>query len=179
MTVTDEVVTRALAAADPAQIDAVTFRQVMGSVCTPVAVVTAMDGERPHGTTVSAFMSLSLDPPMVLVALDQSSDLLRIVRRTRRFGVNILACGQESLALTFARKGHDKFDDVAWVEECGVPRLPDAGGWLGCHATKLVRGGDHTLALGLVIAAGSIDAAPLTYHQRAFGTHAAPPVAYP
>ncbi len=57
------------------------FRDAMATVCTPVAVVTAMDGERPHGTTVSAFASLSVDPPMVLVALDARSDLLTLVRR--------------------------------------------------------------------------------------------------
>ncbi len=48
------------------------FRDVMAGVCTPVTVVTALDGDRPHGTTVSAFASLSMAPPMVLVALDRA-----------------------------------------------------------------------------------------------------------
>src|SRR5438105_11403406 len=87
------------------------FREVMASVCTPVSVVTAMADHLPHGTTVSAFASLSLDPPMVLVALDRGSDLLALVRRTGRFGLNVLSGAQSHLALRFARKGGTaKFD---------------------------------------------------------------------
>jgi flavin reductase (DIM6/NTAB) family NADH-FMN oxidoreductase RutF len=67
------------------------FRDVMSSVCSPVSVVTThLDGE-PFGTTVSAFASLSMSPPMVLVCLDESSDLLAAVRRTDRFGLNVLS----------------------------------------------------------------------------------------
>lgn len=70
------------------------FRKVMASVVTPVSVVTAMSGGEgdglPHRTTVSAFASLSMNPPMVLVSLDRASDLLALVRQTGRFGVNVL-----------------------------------------------------------------------------------------
>ncbi len=149
------------------------FRDAMATVCTPVAVVTAMDGERPHGTTVSAFASLSVDPPMVLVSLDARSDLLTLVRRGSRFGLNILGSDHAGAALRFARKGHDKFDGVAWAEHVGVPRLQGVPGWLACEVTDLVPGGDHIVALGRVITAESGPGAPLTYHLRAFGTHSA------
>ena len=72
-----------------------------------------VDG-RPHGTTVSAFASLSLRPPMVLVSLDAGSDLLVMVRETERFGVNILGSDQSPLAMGFARKGSTKFDGVSF-----------------------------------------------------------------
>ena len=150
------------------------FRDVMAGVATPVSVVTAMVGGQPHGTTVSAFASLSMDPPMVLVALDRGSDLLALVRRTRRFGVNVLASTQSALALAFARKGGSaKFDGASWHVDGGVPRLPEALGWLVCEVAELVDGGDHVVVLGLVVAADTAGGLPLTYHGRVFGTHAA------
>ncbi|MEU4245325.1 flavin reductase family protein [Actinoplanes sp. NPDC026619] len=150
---------------------AVGFRQVMAGVCTPVSVITAMDGERPHGTTVSAFTSLSMAPPMVLVSLDQSSALLAVLRATGRFGVNVLGSRQHTLASVFARKGDDKFDGVPWTLTHGVPRIADTPGWLACEVAQLVPGGDHVIALGTVTDADTLPADPLTYHFRAFGTH--------
>jgi flavin reductase (DIM6/NTAB) family NADH-FMN oxidoreductase RutF len=147
------------------------FRDTMASVCGPVTIVTAMDGERPHGTTVSAFSSLSLDPPLVMVALDRGSDLLAIVQEVRCFGVNLLSHQQDDLALKFAKKGTDKFDGVAWRAECGVPRLDETGGWLACEVHALLDGGDHLIAVGRVLAAQPVAGAPLVYHNRQFGTH--------
>lgn len=164
-------------AAQAGQTDpAVLFREVMAGVCTPVAVVTALNGDRPHGTTVSAFASLSLDPPMVLVALARSSDLLAMVRETGRFGLNVLGSSQVALAARFAGKGTatfgpGKFDEVAWAADNGLPRLDGAQGWLACEVSDLVAGGDHVVALGVVVGAGTSDGLPLTYHRRAFGTH--------
>ena len=147
------------------------FRSTLASVCAPVTIVTAMDGDRPHGTTVSAFSSLSLDPPLVMVALDRGSDLLAIVRGTRHFGVNLLAHPQEEVALRFAQKGREKFDGVPWRAEQGMPRLADAGGWLACELRDLVDGGDHEIAIGVVLAAEPLAGAPLVYQNRQFGTH--------
>ncbi|MFE2998757.1 flavin reductase family protein [Nocardia sp. NPDC059246] len=148
------------------------FRDVMAGVCTPVSVVTAMHGRRPHGTTVSAFASLSMDPPMVLVSLDNRSDLLMLVRETGRFGLNILATNQVACATAFARKGPDKFVGIDWREEEGVPRIDGVAGWVVCEVAELVPGGDHTVALGNVVASHTTGGAPLTYHRRNFGTHA-------
>jgi flavin reductase (DIM6/NTAB) family NADH-FMN oxidoreductase RutF len=145
----------------------------MASVCTPVSVVTAMAGDRPHGTTVSAFTSLSLDPPMVLVSLDKTSELLGHVRRAQVLGVNVLHAGQAALATAFARKGTDKFSGVGWALEHGVPRLDGVMGWLACRVERLVEGGDHVVVFGRVVAAAGSPGAPLTYHQRRFGTHQA------
>jgi flavin reductase (DIM6/NTAB) family NADH-FMN oxidoreductase RutF len=87
--------------------------------------------------------------------------------------VNLLASDQDDLALRFARKGDDKFDGVDWRLAGELPRFVSSAGWLACSVTRLVRGGDHTLALGLVVDAEHIQAQPLTYHLRAFGTHTA------
>lgn len=149
------------------------FRDVMAGVCTPVTVVTALNDARPHGTTVSAFASLSMSPPMVLVALDRGSDLLAVVREHGRFGINVLGRGQDDLALTFARKGIDKFDGIGWTLSAGVPRIDGVPGWVACRVADLVDGGDHVVVLGHVEHADRVDHPPLTYHRRTFGTHSA------
>ncbi|MFI9534351.1 flavin reductase family protein [Nocardia fusca] len=148
------------------------LKEAMAAVCTPVAVVTTMDGKRPHGTTVSAFASLSMAPPMILVALDHRSELLAILRRTRRFGLNILGSTQPETAASFARKGLDKFAGVAWTCVAGAPRLDGAPGWVVCDAASFVEAGDHTVVFADVRDATSDEGQPLTYFRRAFGTHA-------
>lgn len=147
------------------------FRDAMASVCTPVAVITAMDGARPHGTTVSAFASLSMSPPSLLVSLDQGSDLLTLVRETGRFGVNILGSDQSGLAMCFARKGVDKFADVEWSLAEDLPRLADVPGWFACDVAQAIDAADHVVLVGAVRAVDSRDTPPLTYHARTFGTH--------
>ncbi len=149
------------------------FREAMAGVATPVSVVTSIADDLPHGTTVSAFASLSMDPPMVLVALDRGSALLTVVTTSRRFGLNVLGSTQSALALAFAGKGGAaKFHGHTWEVDGGLPRLAGAPGWLACEVTDLVQGGDHVIVLGRVVAAESLVAGPLTYHGRVFGTHA-------
>ena len=147
------------------------FRAVMSEVCSPVTVITSIEDGVPHGTTVSAFASLSLEPPMVSVALDRGSDLLRMVRRSRRIGVNVLAQSQRELAVAFARKGGDKFAGVQWTSDSGLPRLTNAAGWLACEVEELVAGGDHVILLAHVTTAAVQASLPLTYHRRGYGTH--------
>lgn len=147
------------------------FRDVMADVPTPVTVITAMDDARPHGTTVSAFSSLSMNPPMVLVSLNRESVLLDIVARSGMFGVNILASEQAGIATTFARKGNDKFEGVDWRSDFGVPRLEGVLGWVACDVAEIVPGGDHVIVLGNVRTAETDPRLPLTYHSRVFGTH--------
>lgn len=147
------------------------FKSAMAGVATPVSVVTAIKNGKPHGTTVSAFASLSLNPPMVMVALDRNSDLLSILRETGEYGVNLLGAEHSEWASAFARKGPDKFTGITWTVENGLPRLPGAC-WIACSVESLVDGGDHIIALGSVVNIGLSDSKPLTYCQRTFGTHA-------
>jgi flavin reductase (DIM6/NTAB) family NADH-FMN oxidoreductase RutF len=150
-----------------------TFKAVMARVATPVSIVTTVSDGCPHGTTVSAFTSLSMEPPMVLVSLDRNSDTLAGIQHTRRFGLNILGSHQAAIAATFAQKGGTaKFDDTPWTLVNDLPRLPESSGWIACTVADLVDGGDHVIALGLVDAADLCEAPPLVYHARTFGTHA-------
>ncbi len=149
------------------------FKDAMAETCSPVTIVTVLHDGVPHGTTVSAFASLSLDPPMVVVALSRSSELLAKLTEVGTFGVNVLRSDQDTLATTFASKAAaDRFAEIPWTLQGGLPRIHGATVWLECDVASVVDGGDHLLVVGAVEHASVRPAAPLTYHRRSFGTHA-------
>ncbi|GAA2350206.1 flavin reductase family protein [Streptomyces violaceusniger] len=156
-------------------IDRETFTELMSGVCAPVTVVTATTADgRPHGSTVSSFASLSLDPPLVSFALDRASGLLAHLRPGDRVGVNILGAHQQEVASTFARRRQEprsKFDGVTWTLRSGLPHLPESAGWAAGRVERHVDGGDHVLLLVRLEEAESTPAAPLIYARRIFGTH--------
>jgi flavin reductase (DIM6/NTAB) family NADH-FMN oxidoreductase RutF len=156
------------ASADPSW-----FRDAMANVASTVTVITALDGDQPRGATVSAFMSLSLHPPMVLVALARTSNVLAAIQAAGTFGVNVLGSDQADLAARFAYLASDqKFAGLDWTLTGGLPRLPAVPGWVACDVARIVAGGDHLIVLGAVRDADTVASrAPLTYHQRTFGTH--------
>jgi len=152
-------------------IDAQLFRDIMAGVAGPVTIVTTFDGGKPHGTTVSSLASLSLDPPLVSVALDARSRLLQSIRNTGTFGVNILDRDQAHLARTFAGPAKDRFAGLPWSLEEGVPSLPGVAGLMVCDLTQDLEGGDHKLLIGRVRAGSTTAQAPLVYSHRTFGTN--------
>jgi flavin reductase (DIM6/NTAB) family NADH-FMN oxidoreductase RutF len=158
-------------------VDRDAFLESLAAVCTPVAIVTSHHDGHPHGTTVSAFCSLSLDPPLVLVSLDRRSDLLAMVRRAGRYGINVLSSHQHGIARSFARKGQDKFEGVDWRLDRELPRIVEVGCWIVCSLHNLIDGGDHVIVTGLVEHCEAMHADPLLYRQRDFGTLAALPAA--
>ncbi|MEE2032560.1 flavin reductase family protein [Rhodococcus chondri] len=146
----------------------------MAHVATPVSVVTSINGGLPVGTTVSAFLSLSMNPPMVVVSLDRGSETLELVTESRKFGLNILSSDQHSAAMKFATKdGVGKFHGVRWEIDHDLPRIIGTAGWVACTVDRILEGGDHMIVLGNVVAADQQHGSPLTYHRRAFGTHSA------
>lgn len=151
-------------------VDPDAFKQAMAAICTPVSVVTTLQDGTPYGTTVSAFTSLSLEPPMVVVALNRASQLLAAARATRHIGVNVLSSDQSAAALTFATKGNERFRGVQWRVDEGLPRLEDASVWLSCSVDAFVDGGDHILVLARVHSTQVTARPPLTYHRRQFST---------
>ena len=147
------------------------FCETFRGVPTAVTVVTARNGHGgPHATTVSAFCSLSVDPPLLLVALDRSSDLLKLVEERGRFGVNVLAVGQEELGTECARKGPEKLAEVSWRYDSGLPRIDESSAWLACDVQDLLDGGDHVIVVGLVTACDTSPKEPLLYYKRQFLT---------
>lgn len=147
------------------------FRAAMRNVASPVAVVTTYVGDQPHGSTVSAFMSLSMEPPMLLVCLDNRSALLALLSAGSPLGVNILASGQSDVATLFATRDVDRFGALSWSLRDGSPALVDTHAWVATRVGSLMPGGDHTLVLADVIGASHDTREPLVYHQKVYGTH--------
>ncbi len=147
------------------------FRDLMSMVCGPVVIVTTAEGTEPAGTTVSAFTSLSLQPRLIMLALDRRSRLLARLRRTRRFGVNILDAAQSELATLFATKREDKFAGVEWSDRAGLPYLHGSPGWAECAVESLMPGGDHVIVVGRVDDLEYQPCQPLIYADRNFGVH--------
>jgi 3-hydroxy-9,10-secoandrosta-1,3,5(10)-triene-9,17-dione monooxygenase reductase component len=139
----------------------------MGQFATGVAVVTTRG---PAGLTTNAFSSLSLDPMLVLVCLDLGSRTLTAVRKHERLAVNVLAADQRDLAVRFSGKeSHaEKFQDVAWHEEAGVPVLEGTVAWLAGPVTELVPGGDHVIAIVAPEAFAAPGGDPLLFHAGAY-----------
>jgi flavin reductase (DIM6/NTAB) family NADH-FMN oxidoreductase RutF len=145
------------------------FRAVMGNFATGVTVVTAASANGPVGMTANAVSSLSLDPLLLLVCFDNEARTLPVVREQGRFGVNVLAAGQEGLARLFASRTipeHQKFAGVPHSVHDGIPVLEGVLAWVGCRLERLEPGGDHTIGIGTVEAAeeGTRDD-PLTWFR--------------
>lgn len=146
------------------------YRTAISHFATGVAVVTCPG---PAGATTNAVTSLSLDPLLLLVCFDDTARTLQEVRATGRFVVNVLHAGQEDVARTFASKRpmQEKFDDVAVADADGVPRLADPLAWFACDLHELLKGGDHTIAVGRVRAGGHDPVpAPLLFFRGSYST---------
>jgi 3-hydroxy-9,10-secoandrosta-1,3,5(10)-triene-9,17-dione monooxygenase reductase component len=144
------------------------FRDVMGHFATGVTVVTASDGDGPVGMTANAVCSLSLEPLLALVCFANGARTLRVVREQRRFGVNVLAKGQEELARLFASKApeREKFAGVQHTVHDGIPVIEGTLAWVGCTLEQLVPGGDHTIGIGAVTAAEiAAEGPPLMWYR--------------
>jgi flavin reductase (DIM6/NTAB) family NADH-FMN oxidoreductase RutF len=144
------------------------FRDVMGHFATGVTVVTASDDDGPVGMTANAVCSLSLDPLLLLVCFDNGARTLPEVQHAERFGVNVLAAGQEELARLFASKTpeREKFADVQHAVHDGIPVIEGTLAWVGCSLEDLIPAGDHTIGIGAVTAAETAGAgSPLIWYR--------------
>ena len=132
------------------------LRALMREVPAPVAVVTVTAGGRSAGLTVDSFVSLSLEPPLVGIALGRQAALHELLRESGIFALSILAAGQEHLAQHFAR-GVPPIGLWTGIEtrdgELGAPLIEGALAWVECRLASEHPGGDHTLFVGEVVAA--------------------------
>jgi 3-hydroxy-9,10-secoandrosta-1,3,5(10)-triene-9,17-dione monooxygenase reductase component len=151
-------------------IDKQEFRRVLGHFAAGVTIVTTVDANgAPYGLTATAFTSVSLDPPLVLVCVDKGSESHPHFHTSRLFAVNFLCTGHEHLSRHFAVSGGDKFQNVTYVRGVtGAPLLPEALGYLECRTVEVIEGGDHTIFLGEVEAGDTREGEPLLYYRGAY-----------
>lgn len=149
------------------------LRDVMGCFPTGVTIVTAVDqrGE-PFGMTVSSFTSVSLEPPLILVCIDRRAASHDPLMAASHFAVNILGSGQSAVCDRFAAEpSQGRFDDVPWRRSpMGAPLIDGAGAWLECSRFEIYAGGDHSILLGRVESAESVDVPVLLFHRGRYGS---------
>jgi flavin reductase (DIM6/NTAB) family NADH-FMN oxidoreductase RutF len=151
------------------------FRKVMGHFATGVSVITTIADERPSGITVNALSSVSLAPPLVMIALDRKRFITPTVHATRRYAVNILGEHQQALSDCFAgavvTPDRDAFCGAPWTPgELGLPLLEGAIATLECEVVQTFSVGDHDLFIGRVDAVANPEhhPMPLLYYRRRY-----------
>ena len=159
-------------------LDSDTFRLVMGRFATGVTVVTTLAEGRPQGITVNALSSVSLEPPLVMVALDRRRFITPMVQAHGRYAVNVLGAGQQALSDCFAhaavKPGREDFCGASWhAGHTGLPLLDGAIATLECTVVQTFSAGDHDLFIAAVDAlddggAMAEGVGPLLYFRRRY-----------
>ena len=146
------------------------FRKACGLWATGVSIVTTRDTDgKGYGLTMNAVTSLSLDPPLFIVCVDNKSDTLEPIKRSRAFAINVLASAQQDLSNAFAKKNPDKFAGVP--HESGVTGAPLLTGRLlgiECTVSAIHAEGDHHIVIGKVEGLSQnpdAETAPLLYYR--------------
>ena len=151
-------------------IDSDTFRRLLSRFASGIAIITARDGERDVGMTVSAFCSVSLSPPLVLVCVDHGASMHDLLLGHPRLGISIMACDHEAHCRRFAdKKETDRFDGVSVTRgESGVALLDDAMAHLECQVVHHCVAGDHTIFIASVERGAMREGRPLVYYRGQF-----------
>jgi flavin reductase (DIM6/NTAB) family NADH-FMN oxidoreductase RutF len=154
------------------------FRKALGSFATGITVITLDSDDEVHGMTANAFTSVSLDPMLVLVCVDQRASTHSHLHAKKRFGVNVLAENQRAISEYYARPGrtHDRAAQEAGASfertEHGTPILRGALAYLECRLHTAQDAGDHTIFIAEVEDVVVRDGKPLLYFEsnyRAIG----------
>lgn len=151
-----------------AAIEPALLRSVAGTFATGITVITCPVDGNPHGCAANAVISVSLEPPLMLISLAQSSGTRAAIERVGTFAINILPDGAEGAALyaVFAGRSEDKFAVTPHRRgRLGAPVLDDGLGWLECAVEAVHVAGDHTLFVGRVVDAGYGAGEPLIFFR--------------
>ncbi|WAA13420.1 flavin reductase family protein [Fervidibacillus halotolerans] len=147
------------------------FRQAMGKFATGVTVITTSDGKDIHGMTANAFMSVSLDPKLVVISVNNRAQMYEKIQQTKTYAVSILNETQSDISMHFAKqKQLDR--SVEFEQLNGLPVIKDALAFITCDLEEAFKAGDHTLFLGRVtgIKINEKKKKPLTYFEGNYGT---------
>lgn len=140
------------------------FRNAMGKFATGVTVIaTEVEGEGVHGMTANAFMSVSLDPKLVVISIGEKAKILNKIKQSKQFSVNILAADQQELSMIFAGQIKDK--EVVFERLDGKPVLPGSVVQIACEVSTEHVEGDHTLFIGKVTDIKIEDVEPLVFYS--------------
>ena len=142
------------------------LRRVMRHWATGVTIVTTRHNGQPHAMTANAVTSLSLDPPLILVAVDRQNTMHGMLKLSECFAVNVLRADQEDLSNRFATPGAKEYDDLELVTaETGSPILSGSLAFVDCRVTDVLPGGDHDIFVGRIVAGDVGEGTPLIYYS--------------
>ena len=150
------------ARADPRE-----FRKALGRFASGVTVITTVHEGSTYGMTANAFVSVSLDPPLVLVSVDNRSTMHKILPRSKRYGVSVLSDKQQDLSKHFAGRRKDRIE-IPFVLRHDMPLLDGATAHLVCRVVDEHPAGDHTLYIGHVEYLAYEDGAPLLFYTGTY-----------
>ena len=144
-------------------------RKIMGQFATGVTVVTTGGEAGLHGLTANAVASLSLNPPLVLVAIDKGAHSLDYLKKNRCFAVNILRLDQEPISRRFATPGPKDFAgiDIA-TAVTAAPILNNCLAFVDCRVVEIFPGGDHEIFVGEIVAGEHHGGEPLLYFAGSY-----------
>ena len=152
-------------------VDRMEFRRTIGTFATGVTIVTTKLEDHAHGLTANAVSSVSLDPTLVLICVDHTSDTYQLLKQSGAFCVNILGVDQAELSMRFATKlkeGEHRMTGVGYREGVtGAPILDGVIAFLECRVWQIFTAGDHDIFIGEVIDLWSDpgDARPLIFYR--------------
>jgi len=146
--------------------DSALQRQIMGRFATGVTLVTARSDEKILGMTANAVLSLSLDPPLILVSVNKKNQMRKFLKKSNCFAINVLRDDQEEISRRFATPGPKDFSDLELVEsKTGSPVLVNALAFIDCQIVQVVPGGDHDMFIGKPLAGETRDGNPLIFYS--------------
>ncbi|WP_188456936.1 flavin reductase family protein [Virgibacillus oceani] len=148
------------------------FRNAMGKFATGVTIITTKTSTETRGMTANAFMSVSLNPKLITISIDNNAYMLEKIKTSGKFAVNILSDQQQHISMHFAGQKKEKsrvdFDLIN-----GVPVIKDSLASIVCDLDRSYEVGDHTLFIGKVVELNLKDGDPLTFYGGKYRSYQA------
>ncbi|WP_106498582.1 flavin reductase family protein [Lentibacillus sp. Marseille-P4043] len=148
------------------------FRNAMGKFATGVTVITTKAGSEIRGMTANAFMSVSMDPKLISISIDNNAHMLEKIKQAGKFAVNILSDQQQNISMHFAGQKKEE-EDIDFELIRDVPVVNGSLASIVCDLDRSFVVGDHTLFIGRVIELDLKDGHPLTFYSGKYGCYQA------
>ncbi|WP_271401000.1 flavin reductase family protein [Salinicoccus roseus] len=146
------------------------FRNAMGRFATGVTVITSSDGKENYGMTANAFMSVSLEPKLITISIDNKANILDKIKTSGQFAVSFLSDEQQDISMHFAgqkkKEGPIDFDEIE-----GVPTIRGSLASVVCDVDQSIVVGDHTIFIGKVLDLKLSEGQPLTFFCGRYGKY--------
>ncbi|MDC3415045.1 flavin reductase family protein [Aquibacillus sp. 3ASR75-11] len=142
------------------------FRDAMGRFATGITIVTAEYEEEVHGMTVNAFMSISLEPKLIAISIDENASMYDKLQETKQFGLSILSEQQKDISMIYAKQ-KEKDREITFIKRNNIPVLPHSLASFTCHVTDTYKAGDHMIFIAEVqdLELGEQNEDPILYYS--------------